>query len=203
MSSATIDIDLTEARRAAEAVRDRLADLGRRFDLAPFEYATRVRVAPNEIPHSHPILTLSTRLREDGPLLSCYLHEQMHWYMTWYSHARGDDWRTLWSRLTARFPAPPVDWPVGAGSLASSQLHLIVNWLQIEATAAVLGRDAARAVAQGDFVYSGVTQLVIENWDALGALFAAHGLTPIRPATQMTAHDLALAARMDEAPTRP
>lgn len=203
MSRASIDIDLSEARRAAEAVRDMLAELRRRYDLAPFEYAARVRIAPNETPHSHPDVTLNTRLREEGPLLSCYLHEQMHWYVTWYSYARLDDWRALWAQLTAQFSGPPVEWPVGAGSLASSHLHLIVNWLQIEATSAFLGRDAACAIARNDFVYSGLTHLVIENWDALGALFAARGLTPIRPATRMSAEDLALAARMDEAPTCP
>jgi hypothetical protein len=52
-------LDLDSLRRNAERTRDGLLDLRRRFDLSRFEYTRRVRIAPLEIPHSHPTLTLN------------------------------------------------------------------------------------------------------------------------------------------------
>jgi len=77
-------LELETVRRAAERVREMLSGLRRRFDLGPFEYSKRVRIAPLEIPHSHPIITLNTFASDELGVLSTYLHEQMHWYVTWY-----------------------------------------------------------------------------------------------------------------------
>jgi hypothetical protein len=50
----TIEIDLVAVRKAAEDVRDRLTQIRRQLDLTTYEYTRRVRIAPTEIPHSHP-----------------------------------------------------------------------------------------------------------------------------------------------------
>jgi hypothetical protein len=55
--------------------------------LRPFEYTNHLRVAPTEIPHSHPILTLNTALFDPNAILCEYLHEQMHWYLTKFKRA--------------------------------------------------------------------------------------------------------------------
>ena len=60
-SAEGIEIDLAETQRAAELVRDLLRKLRSEHDLGRFEYTTRVRVAPGEIPHSHPVLTLNSK----------------------------------------------------------------------------------------------------------------------------------------------
>jgi hypothetical protein len=52
-----------------------------------------------------------------------------------------------------------------------------------------------------NFVYSGLYRIVLADWNALSELYGANGLTPVYPATQMTADDLAIAAQMDEATT--
>jgi len=44
-------------------------------------------------------------------------------------------------------------------------------------------------------------QTVIDDQQTLTALYREFGLAPIRPATDMSADDLKLAARMDEART--
>jgi hypothetical protein len=49
-----IRVDLEPVRRSAERVSEILNGLRRRPDLSPFEYSTRVRIAPLEIPYSHP-----------------------------------------------------------------------------------------------------------------------------------------------------
>jgi hypothetical protein len=55
-----VTLDLTSAQRAAERVRELLLVLRKDFDLAPFEYCRTVRIAPLEIPYSHPEITLGT-----------------------------------------------------------------------------------------------------------------------------------------------
>jgi hypothetical protein len=199
MSAAGVEIDLTEARRAAEEVRALLGALRERFDLSPFEFTRAVRVAPGEIPHSHPVLTLNTMTRRDEDLLAVYLHEQMHWALTWWSHARPDAWRALWRDLVARHPDPPVAFPDGARDLASSHLHLIVNFLEIEALAQLLGREKAREIAARQFVYRGLYRIVLDDYAALAELYARAGLLPLSAATSLSAEDLALAACMEEA----
>lgn len=194
-----VEIDLTEVRRAAEQVRGLLDKLRSEHDLRRFEYTTRVRIAPGEIPHSHPVLTLNTMLRAERALLSTYLHEQMHWYVTWYSYAHIAGWRAVRRELEARYPAIPAVFPEGAHTAASSYLHLIVNWLEVEAASTFLGREAAVEIASRNFVYSGIYKIVLAEWDELSRLYREHGLVPIRAAAEMTEDDLALAARMDEA----
>ena len=196
-----VTIDLSATQKAAEHVRTMLLKLREDYDLSLYEYARQVKIAPGEIPHSHPVLTLNTRIREDAALLSTYLHEQMHWYVTWYSHTRHDGWKAVWAALLARYPRVPVAFPEGAHTVQSSYLHLIVNWLEIEASAQFLGRLKAVEIAEKNFVYSGLYRIVLADWNALAELYGANGLTPIYPATQMTADDLAIAAQMDEATT--
>ena len=130
-----VTIDLSATQKAAEDVRTMLLKLREDYDLSLYEYARQVKIAPGEIPHSQ--LTLNTRIREDAALLSTYLHEQMHWYVTWYSHTRHDGWKAVWAALLARYPRVPVAFPEGAHTVQSSYLHLIVNWLEIEASASL------------------------------------------------------------------
>jgi hypothetical protein len=62
-----------------------------------------------------------------------------------------------------------------------------------------LGRLKAVEIAEKDFVYSGLYRIDLADWNALAELYGANGLTPVYPASQMTADDLAIAAQMDEA----
>lgn len=197
-----ITLDFASVQRAAEHVRDMLVDLRTRHDLARFEYARQVRIAPTEIPHSHPVLTLNTWIRDDLTLLSTYLHEQMHWYVTWYSHARAPQWQQLFRLLRERYPTVPVGGADGAPDEFSTYLHLIVNWLEIEAVSQFVEREAIVAHAGALPFYRWPYQTVIDDWAALRALYTKQGLIPFRFATEMSADDLRLAARGDEAPNR-
>lgn len=194
-----IEIDLSETRKAAELVRGLIEMLHAEHDLSRYEYTSRIRIAPGEIPHSHPVLTLNTMSRTKEAVLSAYLHEQMHWYVTWYSHAQTDSWRSIWATLKSRYPVVPIAFPEGAHTVASSYLHLIVNWLEIEALSLFLGQEAAIGHASKNFVYSGIYKIVISEWSWLAKLYSEHHLAPIRSASEMNAQDLELAAREDEA----
>jgi hypothetical protein len=97
-----IELDFTRVQHSAERVRTMLLELRKRFDLTPFEFCKKVRIAPTEIPRSHPQITLNTWVRDDLSLLSTYLHEQLHWYETWFSHARKAQWGEILNRLRQR-----------------------------------------------------------------------------------------------------
>ena len=48
--------------------------------------------------------------------------------------------------------------------------------------------------------YRWMYRTVIADWEPLGALWAEHGVVPVRPAGEMSAEDLAQAARGTGAP---
>lgn len=195
-----ITLDLAPAQRGAERVRDRLLDLRRRHDLARFEYTRKVRIAPTEIPHSHPILTLNSFVSDDLSLLSTYLHEQMHWYLTWYSHAHAAQWHALLRHLRERYPKLPNGTAGGAQDEFSTYLHLIVNWLEIESASQFVERTTIVALVGARPFYRWPYRTVIADWEPLGILYAAEELLPFRFATDMSADELKLAGRSDEPP---
>ena len=199
MSDLRIGIDLSHAERNAMAVREMLIALRTKYALGPYEYCKEVSIAPGLLPYSHPVIRLNTALLTETALLACYIHEQMHWYVTWYSHKHTDQWRVVWTALEQRYPDPPIGRGEGADTLASTHLHLIVNWLEIEALSCLIGAEAARAHVANLHYYRWIYASVIRDWEALKGLYASHQLVPILPAHEMSPEDLALAARFDEA----
>lgn len=195
-----ITLDFVAVQQSAERVRSMLLDLRERFDLSSFEYAKQVRIAPIEIPHSHPIITLNTWVRDDLGLLLTYLHEQMHWYVTWYSHVHSLNWRKLMGRLREQYPNVPVGGSDGGKDEFSSYLHLVVNWLEIKVTAQSQGHDRVVERVRELPFYRWIYQTVIDDWQALATLYRDHGLVPMRLATNMSHEDFRVAALKDEAP---
>jgi hypothetical protein len=199
MTDISTTIDLSHAEQGAIKLRDRLIALRVKYDVTPFEYCKQLCIAPYTVPHSHPVVTLNTYFPTETGLLATYVHEQMHWYVTWYSHAHTEAWLRVFSSLAARYPDPPVGGDQGARDRYSSHLHLIVNWLEIEALSGLIGREPAIAEARSTFHYRWLYARVLEDWAALGTLYRDNELAPIRSAHDMSAEDIALAARMDEA----
>lgn len=69
------------ATPAEEATRWQLERLLDQYDLSPWRFTGVVEIEQGVIPHSHPVLTLSTRhVNDDLLLLATYVHEQSHWY---------------------------------------------------------------------------------------------------------------------------
>jgi hypothetical protein len=199
MSDLRIGIDLSHAERNAIAVREMLIALRTKYDLGAYEYCKEVCIAPTMLPYSHPVIRLHTALFTETALLANYIHEQMHWYVTWYSHKHTDQWRAVWTALEQRYPDPPIGRGEVADTLASTHLHLIVNWLEIEALSSLIGAETARAHVANLHYYRWIYASVIRDWQALGELYASRQLVPILQAHEMSSEDLALAARFDEA----
>ncbi|MCG8494326.1 MAG: hypothetical protein MI743_22140, partial [Sneathiellales bacterium] len=60
------EIDLSEAERKSLKTKSYLGELRETFNLKSVEYTHQIRIAPLEIPHSHPILTLNTQFIDNG-----------------------------------------------------------------------------------------------------------------------------------------
>ena len=178
-----IDLDLDHARREAERVRDMLRALRRRHDLSRFEYTRVVRIVPGGDTFSHPMLTLGNRFAEnEDTLLSTYLHEQMHWYLWHLGTPERDPVAPFFDELVRRYPEAPTELPDGARNYKSTYLHLVINWLEVAATAEFIGRHRAVAVAEVQRTYRWIYRTVLQGLGpAAGALRAARpGADPQR-----------------------
>lgn len=191
-----IDIDLDHARREADRVRDLLQALRRRHDLSRFEYTKVIRIVPGGDTFSHPILTLGNRFADNEDLLlSTYLHEQMHWYLWYLGTPETDPVAPFFDELVRRYPEAPTELPDGARNYESTYLHLVINWLEVAATAEFIGRHRAMAVADVQRTYRWIYRTVIRDWDALQELYERHGLVPIRSARELEAENAKAAKR--------
>lgn len=124
-----------ELRTVAE-----LRELSVTCDLSGLQWTPRVVVQNRVVPHSHPVLTLNTRVTGD-PLLATYLHEQMHWWTAdhpGFGLAIGDT-RSEWARVADRAEG-------AAGDEHSTRLHLIVCHLERRAMECVVGKSRTAAV---------------------------------------------------------
>lgn len=179
-----IDIDLDQAAREAERVRTWLTALRRRHDLSRYEYTRFVRIVPASTTHSHPILTLGTRFTDsEDQLLATYLHEQMHWYLYQLGGPDHDPIEPFFDELVRRYPQAPTRLPEGARSYEQTYVHLVVCFLELMVTAEFIGRARAFALAETVYGYRWIYRTVVADWSALEALFTAHGILPIEPAS--------------------
>lgn len=187
-----VDIDLGEAEREADRIRAWLIALRRRHDLRRFEFTRHVRIVPAGPTYSHPILTLGTRFTEtEDNLLSTYLHEQMHWYLWLLGGPDHDPVVPFFDELVRRYPQAPIWLPEGARSYEQTYIHLVVCWLEIEATAELIGRTRANRMADTNWGYRWIYRTVVDDRDALCELLTAHGVYPMIPAPELIAIEAA------------
>ena len=125
--------DAPDEHRTRRMIEDMLIE----HDLSRFTFTHRIVIDGNAVPHSHPVLTLSTRfmVRTMDGVVADYLHEQLHWYAaSRVSETRNAnrEWRLMYGRV-------PRTRGGGAKTRRSTMLHLTVNWLEIAALKEVLG----------------------------------------------------------------
>ena len=199
-----IDVDIEEAQRAADRVRAWLVALrGRHADLARFEYTRHIRIVPASTTHSHPILTLGTRFAEsEDHLLATYLHEQMHWYLWRLGGVDHDPVASFFDELVRRYPKAPTRLPDGARNYEQTYVHLVVCWLELNATSEFIGWDRAAALAETNYGYRWIYRTVVRDWEALGALFTKHGILPMQPADKMLAAKKEQSKRIQKKPLK-
>jgi hypothetical protein len=158
-------IDLSMAQARAEKVVECIKRLRQQHDLRRFEYTDRLRVAPTEFPHSHPILTLNTALHDPEAILCEYLHEQMHWYLVSLDCA--GEHAPVMTELKLRYPNAPVGFGEGANDEYSTYLHLLVNWLEIEVASEFIGRERVTEIVGRKHYYRWIYRTVLSDWSHL------------------------------------
>ncbi|MEZ5856798.1 MAG: hypothetical protein R3D67_19395 [Hyphomicrobiaceae bacterium] len=172
--------DLSHAEQEAHRIENMLLALRKRHDLARFEFTRLVRIRPAGATHSHPILTLSTRFAAtEDMLLSTYLHEQMHWYLWELGGHDHDPIEPFFDELVRRYPKAPTSLPDGGRNYEQTYLHIVVCWLEIWASAQLIGMQRARAVADAPWGYRWIYRTVLEDWHPLGDLLTENALLPM------------------------
>ncbi len=172
-----IEITLKNGSKGEEATRAQLQRLLQTYDVARWTFTKAVSIDEKAIPHSHPVLTLSARhVRDDELLLSTYVHEQIHWFLTQNSKATEDAKK----ELRVMFPKVPAGFPEGAKDEESTYLHLIVIYLEYRANRELLGELRARQVMEfwAKDHYTWIYATVLERARDIGTIAFKHKLVP-------------------------
>src|SRR5215472_1844855 len=136
----TVRIELKNDTTRERQTKEQLERLLASYDLRKYTFTDEVIVDEHSIPHSHPVLTLHTRhLNSDDQLLSTYVHEQLHWYLT----AHREQTQSAEAELRKLYPKVPVGYPNGADDEESTYLDLIDCYLEMQADRQLLGPDRA------------------------------------------------------------
>ncbi|NVK33001.1 MAG: hypothetical protein HWE23_00895 [Rhodobacteraceae bacterium] len=155
-------------------VKQRLETLLEKYDLEKYIYTKTIKIQTGIIPHSHPVLTLNTDIRNETDLLATFLHEQMHWY----SLSKQYDSDALAAEIFKRYPKVPSALPEGAGDEQSTYLHLVVCYLEFHTLSQVIGRE--KAMEHMEFMttqnYRWVYRTLLKDMDSLEPLMASVGL---------------------------
>ena len=172
-----INISVKKGTTGEQQTKDQLLRLIKTYDLTTWTFTRSIMIEEGAIPHSHPVLTLSARhVKDDELLLSTFVHEQAHWFLTQNDKATGEAKK----ELRVMFPRAPVNFPEGASDEESTYLHLIVIYLEYRADRELLGELKARQVM--DFWatdhYTWIYKTVLEHTREIGNLALKHKLIP-------------------------
>ncbi len=167
-------IETFSGSESENSIKTRLTTILEKYDLEPYIYTKRIMIRDNTIPHSHPVLTLSTRDTTEELILSTFIHEQMHWY----SLSRNDTFETLMEEIKAMYPTVPVQLPEGGGSEDGTYLHIAINYLEYKNLKQVLGDEEALKVLEHlkTHHYTWIYKTMENDYEKLEQLFDKHHL---------------------------
>ena len=113
----------------------------------------------------------------------------MHWYLWHLGTPDRDMVAPFFDELVRRYPDAPTSLPEGARDYAATYGHLVVCWLEMAATAELIGRARAVAFAQAQHTYRWIYRTVVHDWEALATLYKRHGSAPIQSAPELLAEN--------------
>ena len=176
-----LEIGLKNNDQREQQTKQQLQRLLSAYDVSDWIFTQKIIIESgfNVIPHSHPVLTLSTRhLKDDELLLSTFVHEQLHWFLVENPKETEDAYK----ELRSLFPKVPVGFPEGARNEESTYKHIIVCYLEYQAVKGLLGELKAKQV-MGFWAtdhYTWVYKTVLEREREIGSLVRKHKLFPVR-----------------------
>lgn len=166
----------TNPNKWTALTKQNLLHLAQVYDLSPFLYTKTIKIESRVIPHSHPVLTLNSRNAEaPKKLLSVFLHEQLHWWLT-NNKVQTD---LAIKDLKKIYPKAPVTKSMGPNS---TYLHLIVCYLELKAVSFYLGKKDGREVISSimnkDKIYPWIYNQVLNKDLAIQKIVKKHKLLP-------------------------
>ena len=177
-----LEITLKNNDQREQQTKQQLQRLLSAYDFSNWMFTKKVIIESGSvIPHSHPVLTLSTRhLKDDELLLSTFVHENLHWYLI----EKSKETEEAYKELKAMFPKVPVGFPEGARDEESSYKHILVCYMEYQAVRILLGELKAKQVM--DFWatdhYTWIYKTILEREREIGSLLRKHKLYPIQRA---------------------
>lgn len=170
----TLEIETASGTELEQRGVEQLRRILETWELERWTFVDRVRIESGVIPHSHPVLTLSTRyVDQDEAQLATYVHENFHWFVMEHQGALAaaiEEHRVL-------YPDAPGREGGGARDRESSYLHLVVCDLEFRAMIELLGETWAREVIAGWTHYPWVYEKVLAD-PRVHEINARHGLVP-------------------------
>ena len=173
--AAPLSIELKHGSEAERETRDLLVRLTSAHDLRDYLFTDKVLIDEQSVPHSHPMLTVHTRHRKDPELLlSTFLHEQAHWFVSAHQANARDAIR----ELRILFPVSPVGGLDGSDDEVGNYVHLIVIYLEDRADKQYLGELRAREVMSfwSNDHYRWLYRAVLEHEREIGTILIRHDL---------------------------
>jgi len=176
---AAVSITLKHGTAGEAATREQLQRLLATYDLSPWLHTKAVVIDAQAIPLSHPVLTLHTRhAKDDELLLSTYVHEQLHWFLT----ERQEQTDLAIGDLRKAFPNAPAGGRAGARDEYSTYLHLLVCFLEQQAVVQVVGELKAKQVMEfwATDHYTWVYRQVLDHGQEIASVINARHLQHAR-----------------------
>jgi hypothetical protein len=165
------ETEIVFANELEEKTRNQLRRLSTTYNLEPWIFQQVIRIDAASSGSSEPIITLSTQhIGNDLALLREFLHEQIH------IPIRGPSLLEAMDKLRQRYPNAPTELPQGGPSADVTYLHLVVNWLELDAMTQLLGREKARQIASEVGHYTWIYDKVLEETQQIGAILAKNDL---------------------------
>jgi hypothetical protein len=178
-TSGKVEIRLKNNDAREQQTKLQLERLLATYDVSKWMFTRTILIESgfNVIPHSHPVLTLSTRhLKDDELLLSTFVHEQLHWFLV----QRDKDTESALKEIRVMFPKVPGGGPEGARDEQSTYLHLLVCSLEYMANRELLGELRTKQVMDfwsGDH-YTWIYKTVVERRRDIAQILFKYKLTP-------------------------
>ena len=175
LPAADIEVSVKKGSERENQTKAQLERLLKQYDLTKWLFTRKVIIDQDEIPHSHPILTIHTRhLGNDDALLSTFIHEQIHWFEELHAAERDKAIK----ELEALYPDAPGNPPEGARDKNSTYLHLMVCHLEYQGMIELVGSQRARHVIEESSrsYYKWIYSTVLKDGAKIGAVLEKHNL---------------------------
>lgn len=150
----------------------------KRYDLTPYLFTRIIIINSRVLSHSHPVLTINTKHNDEPDrLLSVFLHEQIHWFAF-------ERRRYTFPAIIAfkkLYPKIPVGHPEGGRTEYSSYLHLIINYLELQALKRYLGKKRAYSIIETHDHYKWIYRIVVKDEKKIENILRKYNLLIEKP----------------------